>query len=177
MRDKLIKLIASKICSRYRKDTCLTKWSSGCDECEGSWNFEIGDFADYLLAEGVIVPPCKVNQFVYVVDRADIRQPIKEKIVLEIQCGYSGDLIVLQDTPFRLRRAYNFGDFGKTVFLTKAEAERALAERRSECEYIKCRKCRHSALSSTDGKLYCFKENKIVRCEDSCGYAERKIGQ
>lgn len=82
--------------------------------------------ADHLLANGVIVPPVKINQTVYVIDRADVRDPIKEKIVLEIQDGYFGAVFVLQDTPYRLRRAYNFGDVGKTVFLTKEEAEKAL---------------------------------------------------
>lgn len=91
-------------------------------------NKEILDTTDHLLANGVIVPPVKVNETVYVIDRADVQRPIKEKIVLEIQCGYSGNLFVLQDTPFRLRRAYNFGEIGKTVFLTRKEAEAKLKE-------------------------------------------------
>lgn len=86
--------------------------------------------ADGLIADGWIRPPVKINQTVYVIDRADIQHPIKEKIVLEIQDGYSGSAFILQDTPFRLRRAYNFGDIGITVFLTREEAERELERRR-----------------------------------------------
>ena len=111
MRDRLIELTKASLMRHIDKSCKLAE-----------------NIADDLLAEGVIVPPVKINQFVYVIDRADIRQPIKEKIVLEIQCEYSGNLIVLQDTSLRLRRAYRFGDFGKTIFLTEREAEKALAE-------------------------------------------------
>ncbi len=132
MRDRLIKLIASKICSRYRKDTCLTKWSSGCGECEGPWNFEIGDFADYLLAEGVIVPPCKVNDNVWLVytprwpaDPADNGKWFMiEDGVQRIIYGAKGLSI----------ETWNMGtipekDIGKKLFFTKDDAEKALAEK------------------------------------------------
>ena len=110
MRDKLIELINQL---RINNKISLT-------------DNHTQTLADFLLENGLIVPPVKINQTVYVIDRADIRQPIKEKIVLEIQFGYSGAVLVLQDTPLRLRRAYNFGDISKTVFLTREEAERAL---------------------------------------------------
>lgn len=35
-------------------------------------------------------------------------------------------------------------------------------------EVVRCKDCKHSALTSMDGELYCFQKNKIVRCEDSC---------
>ena len=124
MRDRLIELLSS-----------LTCWGNGCDErgCGECGKVclptdDIVILADYLLKNGVVVPSVKVNQTVYVIDKADVQRPIKEKIVLEIQCGYSGDLFVLQDTPFRLRRAYNFGEIGKTVFLTREKAEAKLQE-------------------------------------------------
>ena len=40
---------------------------------------------------------------------------------------------------------------------------------------VNCKKCRHSAFTSTDGKLYCFRENKIVKREDCCNYGEPKM--
>lgn len=54
-RERLIELIASKVCRRFLKDTCLSKWSGSCGECECGRNFQIGDVADHLLANGVIV--------------------------------------------------------------------------------------------------------------------------
>ena len=42
---------------------------------------------------------------------------------------------------------------------------------------VLCKECRHSAITSIDGKLYCFKEHKTVRCEDYCSYAEMKGGE
>lgn len=125
MRDRLIEIFR-KTNYQNRPDGLTANLATQFSE------YALREIVDALLANGVIVPPVKVNQFVYVIDRADIRQPIKEKIVLEIQCGYSGNLIVLQDAPFRLRRAYHFGDFGKTIFLTKREAEQALAEATNE---------------------------------------------
>lgn len=120
MRDRLIKKI-----NQIEFD-----YSEICVECSEDGYRSPPDYAEYfadrLLADGIIVPPVKINQTVYVIDRADVRDPIKEKIVLEIQDGYLGAVFVLQDTPFRLRRAYNFGDVGKTVFLAREEAEKAL---------------------------------------------------
>ena len=119
MRDKLIELL--------KKDPCpSTMWCDPNCQYAHLQNCFAERYADHLLANGVIVPPVKINQTVYVIDKADIRHPIKEKIVLEIQFGYSGAVLVLQDTPLRLRRAYNFGDISKTVFLTREEAERVL---------------------------------------------------
>ena len=78
----------------------------------------IEKIADHLLASGVIVPPVKVGQTVY-------------------HLGYSfkvEEIEILQDNIFY--RCGNTGtddymafcesDIGKTVFLTKEEAEKAL---------------------------------------------------
>lgn len=55
MRDRLIELIASKVCDKYEKDQCTSKWNGCCGECLHERNFEIGDLADHLLANGVAV--------------------------------------------------------------------------------------------------------------------------
>lgn len=101
--------------------------------------------ADHLLANGVIVPPCKVGDKVYEhqitmwMDECDkcehfrvggfgdphecarTKSPFKHPDCTEIQ------EVVATQKNILLWLAY--GDFGKTVFLTKAEAEKALAER------------------------------------------------
>ena len=76
------------------------------------------DIADYLLANGVIVPPCKVGQTVY--------------RIVEMSTG------VMMNSTYTIKRFIrtvevtknNFFDvcenWGKTVFLTKEEAEKAL---------------------------------------------------
>lgn len=79
--------------------------------------------ADHLLANGVIVPPCKVGDTVYSclgkayqVTKMDIKICSKH-ITFLLKSGLNGELIC------------DDSDFGKTVFRTKEEAEKALAER------------------------------------------------
>lgn len=102
--------------------------------------------ADWLLANGVIVPPCKVGDVVYRLDdivwhseccdcehyyiggfgdpsecgrtRLGNKHPDCIKIVEEV--------ITQKDIYWSL---YSSSGFGKTVFLTKEEAEKALKER------------------------------------------------
>ena len=87
-------------------------------------NFEIDILADYLLANGVILPPCKVGQEVYFINTffSLVDDPLKEKV-----CGmktYSDDMKFTFVTASQ--RCFNEDNLGKTVFLTKEEAERAL---------------------------------------------------
>ena len=109
----------------------MTKWSSGCGECEGPWGFEIGDFADHLLENGVIVPPCKVGDTVWIVytprwpaDPADKgKWFMLEDGVQRIIYGVKGLSI----------ETWNMGTipeskFGVKLFLTKEQAEKALTE-------------------------------------------------
>ena len=87
--------------------------------------------ADYLLENGVIVPPCKVGQAVYIIDEPDF----EDDYVLEVQVSGVGRDIggvwVTMDLPLGFKRSGYIGatDIGKTVFLTKEEAEQALKER------------------------------------------------
>ena len=74
--------------------------------------------ADYLLAEGVIVPPCKLGQTVYCIryDKA-VKPYVKPLGVLAVTIHGTGGFTVFttkEDT------------WGKTVFLTREEAEKAL---------------------------------------------------
>lgn len=76
--------------------------------------------ADYLLVNGVIVLPCKVGDVVYVVYPV---QGITEQKVKRFQLGSYGLMFA---TGKGVRPV---DDFGKTVFLTREEAEKALRER------------------------------------------------
>lgn len=108
--------------------------------------------ADHLLAEGVIVPPCKVGDTVYAISESRIEECRVDEV-----CIYGNENIVMTEhtcdydckgCPFSSwgqdysgehscqgeygTYSFNFDDFGKTVFLTREEAEKALAERKEE---------------------------------------------
>ena len=129
MRDRLIKLIINA--DTYDSYECklCTKDDDACDCCYAE------KLADHLLANGVIVPPCKVGDTVHYIEGAyynSIRQTARPIKVTEIswKSSRSG-----KDLGFALianGTRYKFSSIGKTVFLTKEEAERALAERKGK---------------------------------------------
>lgn len=101
--------------------------------------------ADHLLANGVIVPPCKVGDMVYILDVfADDCKCADCDYYYE---GGMGDLPECQKTihGYRYHKCVeiieqratmqsilwwlSLDDCGKTVFLTREEAEKALEER------------------------------------------------
>lgn len=89
------------------------------------------ELADYLLEHGVIVPPCKVGDMVYAYDVYfyeihDFR--ITQKVLYDgAPTIYTGECrngdVMLSDITF------TDSDIGKTVFLTREEAEKALKKR------------------------------------------------
>lgn len=88
--------------------------------------------ADHLLANGVIVPPCKVGDTLYILCGEPSRT-IKEFSVRTILFGETHDSIGFANKSLFTvwdKRWYDF--FGKTIFLTKEEAEKALAEESKE---------------------------------------------
>jgi hypothetical protein len=102
MRERLIELIES---ARY--------WGANTSE----------EIADRLLSEGVIVPPVKVGQKIWVVSKeGQFTETTVEKIVLK----NGGLYLKLWCNSFYETTCRSIG---KTVFLTKEEAEKALAER------------------------------------------------
>lgn len=125
MRDRLIELL---------EDT-LHEW-----ECDVQTE-TLSQIADHLLANGVIVPPCKVGDTVYcLINQNNELDSCSRHICMSQVEDFSfekrGDeqllLIHLDfwDTDINPRTDIEFVKdvFGKTVFLTKEEAERSLAE-------------------------------------------------
>lgn len=101
---------------------------------------DVGDpiaiMADYLLANGVIVPPVKVGDLVYsfvgcfnavlpfFVEQIIIDYEEKEPLVtICANCHNDENDELLADIDFEYK------DIGVTVFLTREEAEKALKER------------------------------------------------
>ena len=77
------------------------------------------DIADHLFANGVIVPPCKVGDTVYQTDGVRIYE-------LEVF-----DVSLRNYKPYYETESidFDYSAIGKSIFLTKEEAEQALKER------------------------------------------------
>ena len=82
-----------------------------------------GFIADYLLDNGIIVPPCKVGDTIYDCGNG-----------VGVRKSYVGGFEVYEDKVIVvdfIDERYDAEQFGKTVFLSEAEAEYALKNRRS----------------------------------------------
>ena len=77
--------------------------------------------ADYLLANGVVVPPCKVGDKIYRIVKGKIKESEVEKI--EITKNIIAIFYDWHGMGYELSTVL---DLGKTVFLTREEAEQAL---------------------------------------------------
>jgi hypothetical protein len=82
--------------------------------------------ADHLLANGVVCPPCKVGDTLYYIDTCVTAEDFGKKYVSfgrvnQISYNKHGEWFYLDCGSL-----FSFGDFNKTVFLTREEAERAL---------------------------------------------------
>lgn len=84
--------------------------------------------ANYLLDNGVIVPPCKVGDIVYKIFGGKIVEMRAVAIPLLIS-SLGAHLSVTAENRREACISLDLDDFGKTVFLTREEAEAALAER------------------------------------------------
>lgn len=95
------------------------------------WEDKIARIADYLIANGVILPPCKIGQEIWLVYSPKHPANPKDK----------GRWFMLQDGVQRIIygakglsvETWNMGtipakEIGKKLFLTKEEAEAALPE-------------------------------------------------
>ena len=81
--------------------------------------------ADYLLTNGVIVPPCNVGDTVYMLLPGDLERYISEEKVTEV-CSkgfYISDFFPPKDD---MGSYISYEQIGKTVFLTWEEADRGL---------------------------------------------------
>jgi hypothetical protein len=85
-------------------------------------NKGVGAIADHLLANGVIVPPCKVGDMLYL--------PISHRVIVyEVSAiKYDGDLlkIVTHNILSGKQRTIWAMDVGTTIFRTHKEAGQAL---------------------------------------------------
>ena len=121
MKDRLIELVDA-----FAEKVDVKEWySEELDE----------RLADHLLANGVILPPfpVKVGDKVYRLVRSDFRDFfIREEEVWIVDNHFFAGLEII--TKYIIKNCSYFRKieneaFGKTVFLTREEAEKALKER------------------------------------------------
>lgn len=109
MRERLIELILSADISLFGTDKSFAEV-----------------YADYLLGNGVIVPPCKVGDKVWYITNGKI----DNAEVVCIDCRNSGNHIIahkyMEETEEIKKFCVYFSDVNKIVYLTKKEAEQAL---------------------------------------------------
>lgn len=92
------------------------------------------EIADAILADGWMRPPCRVGNTIYVLSNGIIHQTEVLKVKYEEEAENHGKFIRerIYAVIGNVLTEFNFSDFGKTVFLTKEEAENALKERDAE---------------------------------------------
>ena len=100
-RDRLIELIQNAV------NGCARHWA------------EI--IADYLLANGVIVPACKFENTIYRVGSKGKIYGNWELMYIQV---YPDEILYIDDSE----NCFAENEIGKTVFLTKEEAEEKLKE-------------------------------------------------
>ena len=116
-RDRLIEIITQK-----------QNWGQTYEKSIYTRNVSNTKLADHLIAEGVIVPPCKVGGIVYEIQ--PIRGIVQEYEITTIK--YNGHYWwftwILKDRKGIYGNVEGFSShqIGKTVFLTKEDAEAKL---------------------------------------------------
>ena len=120
MRDRLIDLI--------RQSHCVDVWDYWNDDFKQPNPIEA--LADHLIANGVILPPCKVGDKVYLIPCYN-GNPLG--IVQEDKVQMIG--ITSRGVHIKARNHHDHNKMymlGKTVFLTKEQAEQKLKEMRGD---------------------------------------------
>ena len=139
MRDRLIELF-----NAIEKDPAITcphyKTDKNCDTCKYTINNVMCNhtlrMVDYLLENGVIVPPCKVGDKVYYVHETlwdndyknkVISESVKKRILKIVERPKHFTNLALEILTFDY--CFIIDWLKGNIFLTKEEAEQALKER------------------------------------------------
>lgn len=89
----------------------------------------INILVDYLLENGVIVIPCKIGNTLYCDGKyfasyceGEIHEFKVQSIITKVESYFRGEI----------EYSFEFEDFGKAVFLTRKQAEKALKRKRTK---------------------------------------------
>lgn len=118
MRDRLIELISDM------ENKLLRSYPYTTDE------YRIASIADHLIANGAIIPPCKVGDKVYWILPDLDGWHVSKDTVTEV--GSKGFWVSMYTETDDMDDFTSWDEFGKTVFLTREDAEKALREREGE---------------------------------------------
>ena len=121
-RERLVELLKNKL-------NCIGRLDVKCEECAIDKRCTTYILADYLLENGVIVPPCKIGDNIYKIFEGDVLD--YEVICIEKQC----DEIYLYtcNAKYRVKNGILYNESSnKPGFLSKEEAEKALKAREKE---------------------------------------------
>lgn len=119
--NRLIELI--KESEFYGENECIDCQNVElCNKC--SFHLDMSKLADYLLANGVIVPPCKVGDTVYLPRKNDWGDILSYEVI-EVGIDRDGLFFVIDDED---QEHILIDEIGEEVFLTREEAEKALEE-------------------------------------------------
>lgn len=127
-KERLVELLSN---FEYK---CLMSCKDGCINTSKSCNSCVQEqLADYLLANGVIVPPVKVGDRVYMVIHDKRTKKPLECNVIGFWYTNHEDCCTIHlsryvDGKFDSTFSVRFTDIGKTVFLSREEAEAKLRE-------------------------------------------------
>ena len=113
MRDRLIELIRT---GAYKHEVTIENYVIPTSDY----------LADYLLANGVIVPPCKVGQTVYVISRYYTGSWEMYECSIDNITIYEKNTFLSMSSKGKFTFGEEVSQIGKTVFLTREEAEQAL---------------------------------------------------
>lgn len=127
MRDRLKKMLCGVECEGEETfGNCPQRRDGQCRTVQKLEMCQIVAITDHLLANGVIVPPCKVGDTVWFELHGQIESAVIYHCTYELShrgCFLSG--AYAKDTR-GLELSFNANSIGKAVFLTREEAERAL---------------------------------------------------
>lgn len=126
MRERLIELLGLRLTIDVRNQI-------GSYDTIGYRTLNRGDrerLADHLLSNGVIVPPCKVGDTVYfpMETNGECEPYVDVGTVFCIGFDERHTMWISARYESGLKYYHTSDDFGKTVFLTREDAEKALRE-------------------------------------------------
>ena len=119
MRDRLIELIkeANKKSFEYIRENDNMDYIPTQDEL-------CGVYADYLLANGVIVPPCKVGDRLYWINR--VSEEVETDRVISLHLYETNFEITTLTVGKKSITTYSLNRLLEIMYFTKEEAEAAL---------------------------------------------------
>lgn len=93
-----------------------------------------GYVAEYLTANGVIAPPCKVGDAVYKITRNKVKEceVVFVGLSADEKCSYFDFVENYEDGTFYRSYSMGFDVIGRTVFFSREEAEAALKGDKNE---------------------------------------------